>query len=375
MRVGNKRINSMDVNEFGNYSNVSFAPPLDIFHGVKSFIENYFLPFWIIGVPANILVLIAFSTKGLSQGTSSLLFRILAIFDLYVVFVNVCLFAIPDSLGVMVTKYSSATCKIFVTSMLWARCMSGWALASVTVERAIGLTWPHKVKVLLTRRRIGIVLVIIGILSLAFYSPFFVAIELTILPHGLKICNLHSQLPGYGVKTFPYIDPLLNTMIPFVLILTGNGVIIRALKVSFKMRKESTNYSSKTKSDHIAYMLLTASFTFIILRIPLILQMVMDLAYRSRPLSIGHQVASLLFHITIAADTINHSINMLLYCASGQKFRCVVLGLLTCGKRDNDASDVLSSTTKLTHPGKHQIATVSEISHVSLNPEIDTDIC
>ena len=310
-------------------TNATVADPFaDVIYNIKTF----FMPALTIGIPANILVIIVFSSKEFSMGISSVLFRILAVLDTYIVIVNVWFYAIPELLGFSIVKFSSVSCKSLISTMLWARCMSGWTLVFIAVERAVGMTWPHRVQIMLTKKVIYTLLVVSGLLSAAFFSPLIVSTELDTFATGQTFCRNNAHLHTYSIHIFPYLEPLLNTILPFALLLVCNSLIILAVRRSRMLQETSCENPQSNTLSHIAPMLLTASFVFMILRIPQAVYLVLENLYRSMPQSMAYRFVGFLSFFIVVLDTVNHSINMFLYSISGARFRGVIVSYFLCDK-------------------------------------------
>ena len=292
----------------------------------STLLETYIMPFLVVGVPANILVFIVFSRGSLSKIPNSVVFRLLAIFDGIAVFINVILHAVPGLFGESVITQSDGTCKGVLYIYFVSRSMSSWALVIIGLERALGVSLPHKFRDICTRRRFVIITAALLTAICILYFPLLISIKMAYYPPSdSQLCVLHANLPDYADGFFFYGEFIISTLLPMVAMLVTDVIIICVLRKSdaFHQRKDQT-------MNHIIPLLLTASIAFIILRLPNAIYMFMELAYRSRPYSCMYYFALFVGYVAYFCDTLNHSINMFLYCVSGRNFRNECVAMFKC---------------------------------------------
>ena len=284
-------------------------------------INKYFEPIMVLGIPANLLVILVFSSKDMSGGTTSLLFRILAFFDMLVVIINIALHNIPRlATGRSLIAHSRSTCKVIEFIFFSARSMSSWTLVMIGMERAIGMTWPHKARDICSRSRFSKgVIIMITIIAIIF-CPLLVSTERGPIPTGEYICDIYARLPLYRV-IFIYMEVTVATLAPLSIMLICNVIVIRALQKRTNVRRALTASGANSTGSHIAPMMLSASFAFMLLRLPEPIYIFMDRAYFSNRELYDFSVITLMAYLTVACDSVNHSINILLYCLSGPRFR------------------------------------------------------
>ena len=292
-------------------------------------LETYIMPFLIVGIPANILVFIIFSRGGLSKIANSVIFRLLAIFDGTAVFINVVLHDIPVLLGESVITQSDGTCKGVLYIYFVSRSMSSWALVIIGLERALGVSLPHKFRDFCTRQRFAMIIAVVLAVISILYFPLLISIKMEYYPPSdTELCILHADLPDYANGFFFYAEFIISTLLPMVAMLITDVIIICVLRQSHKM--DSKHHKNDKTMNRIIPLLLTASVAFIILRLPQATYMFMELTYRSRPYSCMYHVALFVGYVAYFCDTLNHSINMFLYCVSGKNFRNEFAALCKC---------------------------------------------
>ena len=295
---------------------------------ITAVIEVYVLPLFIIGVPTNILVFIIFSRGASWKASDALLFRMLAVFDATVVFINIGLHNIPMHFSKSIITYSDWTCKVLEYIYFVSRSMSGFTLAIIAVERALALSRPLNFDSICSRRNCLSFSITIFIIVCIMYFPLLISTKRGIFElSGEAICFLEAALPNYANGFFYGAEFVLSCILPIIIMLICDVIIIRALRRSKLIRSECQAGNS---TDHIIPMLLIASIIFIILRLPHSIYIFLEVLFRAQPYSCTYKVAYFLGFIGHVCDCTNHSINMLLYCITGRKFRNAIKELFIC---------------------------------------------
>ena len=142
--------------------------------------EVYVLPLFIIGVPTNILVFIIFSRGGLWKASDALLFKMLAIFDAMIVFIDIGLHNIPLHVSQSILTYSDWTCKVLDYVYYVSRSMSGITLAIIAMERALVLSRPLNSESICSRMNCLIFSITIFTVVCIVYFPLLISIK-----HGI----------------------------------------------------------------------------------------------------------------------------------------------------------------------------------------------
>lgn len=145
---------------------------------------------------------------------------------------------------------------------------------------------------------------------------------------------------------WPWVDALVYSSLPFVVILCLNILIVRQVIIARQQReclhgsrKFRQRRPSQEGSTRLTLMLLTISFTFLVTTLPMSIVAIaapfldqsaasdldLDAKTRSR-FRLARTVAELLMYS-------NHAINFYLYCATGQKFRHQLIWMVCYARR------------------------------------------
>ena len=224
----------------------------------------------------NLLIFIVFSMKFYRGSPSSLLYRTLASVQ--------ALNAFRDGIHVMPIEmekdslftYHRVSCKVFLFMSYWLRALVAWILVNIAQERLIGVVFPHRSRALNTRCRYGWQLFGISLLLFVIYTPIMVVVEHTLVltktggsGGGCFMDQYHSKLGWYVKDVNIWMNMIMSSLLPFVIIITFNIAIICGLVKSRRLVASSSNANSHPAplNSRMA-ILLSISVSFVIMSLP-----------------------------------------------------------------------------------------------------------
>ena len=229
---------------------------------------------------------------------------------------------------------------VIAARVLWTAGLSSVLfILSMTFDRFYSIIRPHKAASFNTVKRAKITIVSIVMGSIIFNSPYIYAVT------NVGRSCLADQL-----------NYVVQFAIPFVSLLSMNGVIIHTLRKrsKFIMKPElrsdqgqgqgqgqSQNSKMKTSEKQTYVILLLVTFSFFIMITPryIFLLYTTFVDYSKTPKS--YAGFYLFYNVMHKMFFTNNGINFCLYVISGRKFRNEVLQLFTCKNK----SDVISSNS------------------------------
>lgn len=260
-------------------------------------------------------------------------------------------------------EYANWSCKTIVLFTFTVSDFSVWLLVAVTVERYLAVSRPLRVPTQCTRQRT--VIVILGLFALALAVNVHFAWTIHVQSHELMTNNGSNvtipkcearQEHVHLVKTvWPCLDFICYFCFPFVAIAVLNSLIIHQV-VKARRRRGSMSGSSGTSicggggqklrstgtpfcspdeigaNTKLAIMLMTVSFTFLLLALPLnsliIIMAVLNTDPDDLPKVLAFDLARTVLQLLMYT---NHAVNFYLYCATGQKFRRQLYSVVCSG--------------------------------------------
>ena len=135
----------------------------------------------------------------------------------------------------------------------------------------------------------------------------------------------------------PWVAFSLYAFIPIAFIFVFNSIIVARLLKLKKVKAKQQNLTSSTQQNGAYFsamtaMFLSVSFLLLLLLIPSI-SLIVSIPYWSRDAK-SQALLKMMFAITDTLVALNHSINFLLYCMTGRRFRREFMLMVGC-KRNN----------------------------------------
>ena len=210
----------------------------------------------------------------------------------------------------------------------------------MSIEIFFALFFPLKTRRVCTVGTARLVSLGTALIFIIFNIQAFFIYEAQINSNGHHFC-VHIRIPETYRLIFFRLNSVLYSFGPFVLMIIFNfGIIYKFLRAKYQDRKADSQSTSQAlvKSAKGTAMLLTVSFTFIILTAPISI----GLAISAKVRPVVHTVTSLLGYL-------NHGINGVLYCIVGSRFRNELKKVFCCvPKRPQSTSGGTRSLSVLT---------------------------
>ena len=227
---------------------------------------------------------------------------------------------------------------------------SAWILIAVTLERVISNWCPYSAKTKCSRKYATILLIAILFLCLGLNSHLLFGMVDKVSEDGKSVHKCSTMDENYNAffnLTWPWIDLCAFCLIPFSVIVVGNAFILFKViksrkkacpRVQPSVRSLHSNSQSHQNHSSMTVMLFTLNMVFLFTTSPISIY------------SVGYPIwlegatqetkASLEFWWAVVNMLMytNNSLNFLLYCLSGSRFRQEVKRLF-CPTR-NESSNV-----------------------------------
>ena len=324
---------------------LSSQPPylsLQSAYRIKQHLILYVSPIlFVFGVIGNLLSFIVLNGQTKKISTYSYL-SALAIMDICVLIVGLLRLWMVELTGRDINNISNITCKLVQFLGYVCSDSSVWLIVTVTTERYIAVCHPLKTQLLCKTERAWKISLLPILVICAINSHFFFTVSIQQKP-GLAECEAVPTFELLVHNVWPWVDAVIYSFLPFVIIGVLNGFIIRKISQAEKKRKGFLQVKHRTARElrrlkttdsnkKLTYILLSVSFTFLVTATPMNISLIFTAFWNLRP---GDVEEAAIFHliktVTELLMYVNHSINFFLYCATGQKFRRSLVKLF-CGK-------------------------------------------
>ena len=229
-------------------------------------------------------------------------------------------------------------CKIIVFLGYVCSDTSVWLIIAVTAERFCVVYFPLHAPRLCNVKNARIVIFAIVLLFSSINGHFLWSVELEINHFNetvLKTCHSRKNYQFLVEIVWPWIDAVIYSFVPFVLILVFNILIIRQVFMAKKTRSKMlqlsacqrhlvkpTRYKTQCETSRkITCMLLVISFTFLLTTLPVNITLIVSTVTSHSDSVDSFAKMQLANTLTVLLMYTNHCINFFLYCATGRKFR------------------------------------------------------
>lgn len=217
-------------------------------------------------------------------------------------------------------------CHVFFTTTL------SFLAPGLILSLTIGVYFPLSAKTLFNRKKIIMAIIIYaGTIVTLNLHLFFTLSLITTDNNGTQIhfCSSKPEYHHFHLAAWVCIDALLSTFIPFVGILLGNIMII----VKLTRPRKLTGTGTSKKAASITVTLVLVSLCFLILCGPsgaLYVVNIYGTSSHIQPKEIA--IKDLIWCISVLLFYANSSVNFVLYCISGSKFRKALTEIIPCQK-------------------------------------------
>ena len=229
---------------------------------------------------------------------------------------------------------------------------SVWLIVAVTIERYIVVCHPLRASRICNITRARRVVIFLSIVFFAINCHLLWTADLQTETYEGEIITKCEGVEEYRTLvnvTWPWIDALLYSLVPTIVIVLSNILIIcQVIRATFgrdylqngSAMKQDTRRNPTVINVKLTVMLLTISFTFLLTTLPINIVMIVNHIWRHQQTT-AKERARMWLILTIAKLLmyLNHSINFFLYCATGQKFRSIVIRVV-CRRSVSNNSNI-----------------------------------
>ena len=301
----------------------------------------------IFGMVGNSLVFVVLTKSSMRQTTCSIYLRFLAVFDSLVLCVNLVRYWIIHVTDYDLRDYGAAVCKMHTWAAYWVSYTSAWLLVSVTVERCVSVWFPHKVKTFCTKRKTYIIIIAIILIMALINAHYLYGLgDKYDTEENVTFCD--SIYEGhYNFFTFiwPWVDLSIYSLLPSTILTVCNiSIIFKVISSNRRILRDNSVRGNSTQNGSLAFrryqqssltaMMLTTSIIYVVCTTPFCIYVIYsaNITFEFWDNSQEKAVDDLLWAAVNILQFTNNSINFILYCVSGKRFRDELKGI--CCRRE-----------------------------------------
>ena len=319
----------------------------------------------VVGTLGNILSILVLTRRSLRKSTTALYLTFLAFSDLCVLYTGLLRQWLIYLFEYDVRHVSTAGCKIHIWLLYTSLDFSAWIIIAVTLERVISAWCPHSAKTKCSRKYatalvIAILIFLLGLNLHLLYGmvhkvQFDASTNATITG---KCIGINDTYADFFNLTWPWIDLCAFCLIPFSVIVVGNGCILfKVIKSQRKIQarivpsintgETRTSRRHNPKHSSMTTMLFTLNMVFLITTSPVSIYNIGYIHWQSDSSNQTYASLDLWWAIVNMLMYANNSLNFLLYFLSGTCFRQEVKRMFCSrfGQRTQTPVDAYTRTT------------------------------
>ena len=313
----------------------------------------------LLGTVGNILVVLVIARrKVLRLSTNGMYLMCLALADLLVLYTGLLRHWILHLTDVNIRNTSDASCKVHLCLTYFATQLASWVLINLTMERVVAVFLPHRAKVIFTQPRAAVGLVITTVLVAVVNIPYLWVFRLVEHndSHSINettenlICDADPHLLQVS-DALDWVHFAVASAVPFAIMAAAN--VAMAIEVFYKKRNQPGMilHRASGKFGNPTCLLLTVTTTFIVCTAPYSIYLSLinnqELIENAGSKEETARLFLLGTCLTLLGYT-NNSINFILYCLMGTRFRRECVNLFTKRKVipwvDSDGKTVVTAT-------------------------------
>ena len=351
----------------GNVTEAPAGVPVNVaareywFYWVGVYMHNYYLPIiTAIGAVGNLLSFIVMIQPHNRRVSCCIYMAVLAISDLLNLYVAGHYWLATGGASPYVTRgIYYVECQALAYMFQTFQFNGVLLILFMTLDRFIAIRFPLKAALMCTPRRAKITSVCIVIFSASVELPYYFLSS----PTAKYVCAALSSSKSTFTVAYAWINTCLNSFIPFILLLSMNGVIIRVIrkrsKYFQKMERQSTKKDGKSQKDkaqeerdraarrterQLTIMLLLVTFTFLALSLPQYIRYTTYtfVVFTTSPKAYATYIMAA--HVSNKLYFTNNAVNFFLYCCGGSKFREDLKKIFVCGKQEKKTASSVSQS-------------------------------
>lgn len=300
----------------------------------------------VLGLLGNTLSIVVLCNRRMRSSTSYYLTS-LAVYDNFIL-VAMLLFFNLEALGSRVPSICQAYKDYIIPVMiplgyplsLTAQMGSIYTCVAFTVERFVAVCRPLHAANTCTKSRAKKAILVIFLWSLLYNIPRYFHYEVhEVWSNDTGRYDNRIQTTDFGEnEVFQHLyiisfQLIFMFLLPFLIILVLNTALLRAINRSRKQRQEMS--TTDTREHNLTVMLVAVIAVFLVCQFPTIVDNILVAIVGEQRHNAVLQY-QMLYMVCTVLVTINSSLNFVLYCLFGKKFRMVlrhILGLKNSGRK------------------------------------------
>ncbi|XP_067681288.1 mu-type opioid receptor-like [Haliotis asinina] len=288
----------------------------------------------IFGTVGNILSMIVLTRQAMRKSSMSIYLTCLAVADLLALYSGLLRQWIIYTFQIDLRELHPLVCKIYTWMLYVSLDLSAWILVSVTVERAVSVWLPHKVKVICTKKVLMVNILVLVIILMSVNGHFLFGRGRIVYEGKVYQCaNQSRDYSRFLEYIFPWMDLCFFCLAPFAFHLVGNALIITRLTAGMRtitrLNVATTEQATERRRQvsSMTTMLLSLNLVYLVCTLPISVYLIYTTYWEVDTSPEAEAQRRLTYVCVNLAMYLNNSMNFVTYTLSGKRFRAELISL------------------------------------------------
>ena len=298
-----------------------------------------------IGITGNMLSLITVTSKHCKKSSFTVYLAALAIADSTVLILSSIDTWLLRVYQINLEQYGTSTCKLLIFFLFLFSDVSSWLIVAITIERAVSTLFLQRFSTIYSLRS--------GCVTVGIITGFFASLNIHLVygvsytfSGNFSLCGyVDIQYEDFFFSYFVWIDLVVYSILPIILIIIGNAIIVIKFNQARKAVAPITNsgqfHLSQTNRRYKRQLLvitLMISMAFIVFTLPISIITTLRNYIFSDDSSEGQ--AQIADTVVFVLFRLNYSMNFFFYVLSGKRFRRDLKSALCCRQKIDGVSTI-----------------------------------
>ncbi|KAH9513270.1 hypothetical protein Btru_034515 [Bulinus truncatus] len=294
-----------------------------VMHSAAMFLIKVIFPgFILLGTVCNILILLLLRRGAINSDNLKVYLSILAIMDMLFIYTSAFKTWLRIVWGVELLHFGTWSCKLGLFLNHFSQTVSAWIVVVVSWQRWYTCSRPFDRCCQVDNTRCSIVgLTCLFVILIAANSYVLFTVELYKSSAGFYQCIPGADHDNVIGELFPYLQLLLYSGLPAMLLLVLNSLLARVLYISGKSllsTMDARGRDVRARYNQVTVLLICLSLSWFLLTTPHTLFKFIEHIPSTVEEDATNRFLNVLFFLFLYT---NHSINFFLYCALTKRFR------------------------------------------------------
>jgi hypothetical protein len=228
------------------------------------------------------------------------------------------------------------SCGIFYSILIGSTTLSNLYLASMSIDRSIIILSPSRYRLIVTRSRVLLRLILIGLIIILLLIPHHFSMYYN-PRRTLFVCDFHSSVDGRSVRLWSLIHAILFVSIPSLIVCISSFILLHNRYKHKRTYKKNLSASARRMYRSSIFIFFVSLGIFLCISPTAILEiyMVHDRFFNHINCSIRWKIHKILLNCFLTLSSINYSMKFYIHLIISKSFRMRFIQFIRCQSNQN----------------------------------------